>query len=77
MQFVQKEQPQTVEADAVLIAVGRSANTSGLLAEGFSLPMERGKFLVNEHYQMACLSIYVIGGRSAPIPPLAKASVKQ
>lgn len=61
VQFVQKEQPQAVEADAVLIAVGRSANTSGLLAEGFSLPMERGKFLVNEHYQTACPSIYAIG----------------
>ena len=47
---MQKELPQTVGADAMLIAVGRSTNASGLLAEGFSLPMERGKFLVNEHY---------------------------
>ena len=61
VQFVQKEKSQTAEADAVLIAVGRSANTAGLFTAGFSLPMERGKLLVNEHYQTACPHIYAIG----------------
>ena len=61
VQFVQKEKMQAVEADTVLIAVGRSANTEGLFAAGFSLPMERGKLLVNPYYQTACPHIYAIG----------------
>ena len=61
VQFVQKDSPQSVEADRVLIAVGRSANTQKLFAEGFTLPMERGKLLVNEQFQTTCPHIYAIG----------------
>lgn len=61
VQFVQKEKPQAVEADAVLVAVGRRANTDKLFANGFTLPMERGKLLVSDHFQTACPTIYAIG----------------
>lgn len=59
--FVQKETEQAVQADGVLIAVGRSAHTADLFGDGFSLPMERGKILVNEHFQTAEDNIYAIG----------------
>lgn len=59
--FQQKEKPACVRADYVLVAVGRRANTDGLLADDLSLQMDRGKIVIGEHFQTSESGIYAIG----------------
>ncbi|MDY4839462.1 MAG: dihydrolipoyl dehydrogenase [Lachnospiraceae bacterium] len=59
--YTEKEALQEVEVDGILVAVGRRANTEGLLGEGIELSMERGRILVNENYQTNYPNIYAIG----------------
>lgn len=58
--FTKKDKEQTVEAEAVLVAIGRRANTEGLFADGISVETERG-IVVNEHFQTSIPNIYAIG----------------
>ena len=66
--FLEKDTEQTKEADGVLVAVGRRPCTEGLFGPGISVEMERGRILVNEHFQTSIPNIYaagdVIGGIS-------------
>lgn len=59
--YTEKEALQEVETDGILVAVGRRANTEGLLGTGMEIDMERGRILVNENYQTNYPNIYAIG----------------
>lgn len=60
--FTDKKGEHVVDADIVLISVGRRPCTAGLFADGFSVEMtERGFVAVDEHYRTSVDSIYAIG----------------
>ncbi|MCI8991960.1 MAG: dihydrolipoyl dehydrogenase [Eubacterium sp.] len=52
---------QSVEAQTVLMAVGRVANTDGLNAEGIGLEFEKSAIKTNEYMQTNIPNIYAIG----------------
>lgn len=51
----------SVEADVVLMAVGRVANTEGLNAEGIGIEFDRKAIAVNDYMQTNIPHIYAIG----------------
>ena len=55
------DKPDTAEADAVLVCVGRRPYTEGLFAEGFRPDMDRGCIRVNERYETSLPGVYAIG----------------
>ncbi len=59
--YLEKEKEQEAEADGILIATGRRANTEGLFADGFAVEMERGRILVDENGKTSVDSIYAAG----------------
>ncbi|MDY3917822.1 MAG: dihydrolipoyl dehydrogenase [Candidatus Limivivens sp.] len=59
--YTEKDKPVTVEADTILVAVGRRAYTEGLLGPGVELAMDRGKICVDEHFQTSIPGIYAAG----------------
>lgn len=59
--FVQKEEEKSVSAQYVLCSVGRGPNTKGLFAEDATPDMERGRILVDEHFQSSIPGVYAIG----------------
>ena len=59
--YTEKDTLQEVEADGILVAVGRRANTEGLFGEGVEIATDRGRILVNENYQTNDPNIYAIG----------------
>lgn len=58
--FSHKGKPQTAAAEAVLVSVGRRADTKGLFAEGLAVKTDRG-IVVNEHFETSIPGIYAIG----------------
>ena len=58
--FVGGEQKK-VDADCVLVSVGRSANTEGLFAPGLSIKTEKGKIVVDEFFMTSIPGVYAIG----------------
>lgn len=58
--FSQKGKPQSVTAEAVLVSVGRRADTAGLFAEGLTVKTDRG-IVVDEHFATSIPGIYAIG----------------
>lgn len=59
--FTAKETEQQVNAERVLVSIGRRANTSELLAEGLDLQLERGYIPVDGNYETCIKGIYAIG----------------
>lgn len=59
--FVQKDEEKSVSAQYVLCSVGRGPNTKGLFAEDATPDMERGRILVDEHFQSSIPGVYAIG----------------
>jgi len=59
--FKDKEEIVEVEADGVLVAIGRSANADCLFGEGFSVDMDRGKIIVDDTFQTSRPNIYAVG----------------
>ncbi len=55
------DKPDTAEADAVLVCVGRRPYTERLFAEGFRPDMDRGRIRVNERYETSLPGVYAIG----------------
>ena len=55
------ESAQAVEADVVLVAVGRRALTAGLGLDGLGVTMQRGKVVTDAHWQTNIPGIYAIG----------------
>ena len=56
-----KGEAHTLEAEGVLVAVGRTPSTAGLFAEGFSVECERGAVTVDKLGQTSVAGIYAIG----------------
>lgn len=63
--FLEKEKEIAVEADKVLLCVGRRPTTSGLFGDEFAAKYEmldaKGFIKVNEQYQTVCPNVYAIG----------------
>ncbi len=51
----------TLEADAVLVAIGRRPYTAGLGLEALGVAMERGQVAVDAHFQTNVAGVYAIG----------------
>jgi dihydrolipoamide dehydrogenase len=52
---------ETLEADVVLVATGRRPYTDGLGLEGAGVAMERGRVVIDDHFQSSVKGIYAIG----------------
>lgn len=59
--FLEKEKLMDIKAQYVLSAVGRVSNTEGLFGEHTVLDMERGKIVVNTHFETSMKGVYAIG----------------
>lgn len=59
--FEEGGQERQLEADRVMVSIGRKAVTEGLLAPGMEVAMERGCIAVDENYQTSIPQIYAIG----------------
>ena len=67
---------ETVEAEAVLVAVGRQPLTAGLDLEKVGIALDRGFIKIDDSFRTSCPSIYAIGD-VARLPMLAhKASAE-
>lgn len=53
--------PQTLEADAVLVSTGRRPYTDALGLEEVGIATERGRVAINDHWQTNVAGIYAIG----------------
>jgi dihydrolipoamide dehydrogenase len=62
---------ETVEAEAVLIAVGRKPNTENIGLEGTRIETDRGFIKVNKYQQTGEPGVYAIGDIVAGTPQLA------
>jgi len=51
----------TLEADIVLVAVGRRPYTDGLGAEAAGVALERGQVVIDAHFQTSAPGVYAIG----------------
>lgn len=65
--FTEKEKPQQISSQQILVAIGRRANTQGLFGNDFSVEMERGHIVTDESFRTSVDSIYAIGDVSAKI----------
>lgn len=52
---------QTLEADVVLVATGRKPNTEGLGLETAGVALDRGRIVIDDHFQTTVSGIYAIG----------------
>jgi dihydrolipoamide dehydrogenase len=52
---------ETVEADIVLVAIGRRPNTEGLGLEAAGVVMERGRVTIDDHFATNVKGIYALG----------------
>ena len=59
--FSGKNGEAEANADFILIATGRKANTAGLLADDVKLDMERGIIIVDEQFRTSLSGVYAIG----------------
>ena len=53
--------PSTLEADALLVAVGRAPNSENLGLDSVGIKTERGFISTGDYYQTACPNIYAVG----------------
>ncbi len=61
VEYERKGKPGVVNADLVLMATGRSANTDGLCLEKAGVTTQRGCIVTDEHLQTNVEGIYAIG----------------
>ena len=52
---------ETIEADVVLVAIGRRPYTTGLGLEALGVAMERGMVVIDAHFQTSVPGVYAIG----------------
>ena len=52
---------QTLDADVVLVAIGRRPYTDGLGLEAVGVAMERGKVVIDDHFKSSVDGVYAIG----------------
>src|SRR5450755_4455090 len=75
--FAKLESGKTVHGQALMYAVGRRANSDQLNLEAIGLqPDERGKLIVDEHFQTAVPYVYAAGDVIG-FPALASTSMEQ
>lgn len=73
---VSLESGETFEADVLLVAVGRGANTSGLGYEQTGVRMDRGFVLADERMRTSVPNVYAVGD-IVPGPQLAHRGFQQ
>ena len=59
--FVYQGKNRKTEVDAVLVSVGRTANTEGLFDPEVSIKTENGKIVVDDFYMTSMKDVYAIG----------------
>lgn len=50
-----------LDADIVLVAVGRRPNTDGLGLEALGVAMERGRITIGDHYETSMAGVFAVG----------------
>ena len=70
------DSPITVEADKVLVAVGRAPNTEGLGLEKIGVALEKGFVKVGDYYETSVRGVYAVGD-VVPTPLLAHVASKE
>ena len=61
MSITHDGKPSTLEADALLVAVGRAPNSENLGLDSVGIKTERGFISTGDYYQTACPNIYAVG----------------
>jgi len=74
--FEGKKGIDSVKAEKVLIAIGRVANTDGLIGEGLDLKMDRG-IVINDKFETSIPNVYAIGDVGAGVIQLAHVASAQ
>ncbi len=74
--FTEKEERKTVDADCVLIAVGRRPDTSNLFAPGLDIKMEKGFLSTDRHHETSLPGVFAAGDVTGGIQ-LAHAAAAQ
>ncbi|HXE91501.1 MAG TPA: dihydrolipoyl dehydrogenase [Terriglobales bacterium] len=69
--------PQKIEAEKILIAVGRAPRTEGIGLEKTKVKSERGYIHVNEWMETAEPGVYAVGDIVAGLPQLAHAGMME
>ncbi|QAT49161.1 dihydrolipoyl dehydrogenase [Caproiciproducens sp. NJN-50] len=59
--FTEKGTERSVEADCILISVGRKPNITGLFAEGLDIKMEKGFLATNGHHETSLPGVFAVG----------------
>ncbi|MEG1773906.1 MAG: NAD(P)/FAD-dependent oxidoreductase, partial [Oscillospiraceae bacterium] len=75
--FSHRGESASVQADQLLIATGRRADTEGLFADGLLIERDRGALRVNERFETSVPGIYAIGDAMAGGIQLAHAASAQ
>ncbi|MBN2135162.1 MAG: dihydrolipoyl dehydrogenase [Acidobacteria bacterium] len=71
--YERKEKENTIEAEKVLVAIGRKPNTHNIGLEDAGIETERGFIKINDTYQTSVKNIWAIGD-IVPTPQLAHAA---
>jgi dihydrolipoamide dehydrogenase len=58
---VKKDSSGSADGDAILISVGRRADTEGLFSEGVDVGLDRGMIPVDENFETKVKGIYAVG----------------
>lgn len=61
VRFIAKEKEQSVEAERVLVSIGRRANTEGICPPEMDLQMQRGMIPVDASFETCVKGVYAIG----------------
>ena len=67
VRYTCKEKPGEALGDTVLCAIGRRPNTAGLLGEGITLEMERGRIVTDASGQTSMPGVYAAGDVTARV----------
>ena len=59
--FTQKEEQHSIDADGILVAIGRRSNTQGLFGDGFIVEMNKGAIVVDKSFKTSAEGVYAIG----------------
>ena len=59
--FTEKETEKQVEADCILISVGRRPNTRSLFAENFPIKTSKGFIITDEHHETSLSGVFAVG----------------
>lgn len=66
-QFESKEKLESVQAQGVLVAIGRRPNTKDLFAPGVSVELERGRIVTGDDFSTGLADVWAIGDVTSKI----------